>query len=559
MKGRKTSILSLFAALALCLSLVPVPAWAAEGDVTTWNDTIGGSSARIVSVPMTPGRTGRLSLANNSVVSAMSAQSHIDAVNAQADTHVVAAINGGFFNSYTAGAPSFPGKCPEIMDAVVVDGQLVHTGRSSILGFTAEGKPMVDWVTLRAQVKLGNGFNPLVWSVNTYETDPEAIMLFDEHLTLPVSIPDTSTMFYIQNGRITQALPGSTITVPAGTQVLVYNSGIVSVEQGYHRLPEAGMSAEVVFNASGTDRDTAWAQVETALSGGPVLVKNGVNVVDDSRNQSYYGDAKQRPDASLSRSFVGVTSNGSLVMGTVTSSFRKIADWMVANGVVEGLAMDGGASSTLYANGAFVTPAGRNLASVLTIVDRGPGAQQPSQPAASLDEPSAWAVPEIQAAIDMGLVPQDLQTGYQRNITRQNFCRLIWEMIKKQPDYMQLLWNKPEVSFSDTDVSEVSWCAQLGIVGGVGDGKFAPHRELTRQEAAKILALTTQLLGVPDNGRQVSFTDRTSFASWAVPFIDYCGTQKILNGEEGRFNPTGTFTTQQAIATILRIQQQYGK
>ena len=559
MKTRRTRIASLLTALALGLSLLPAAAGAAEGGVTSWSDSIGGSPARIVSVPMGPGRTGQLSLANDSVVSAMNAQAHIDTVNAQEGTRVVAAINGGFFNSYTKGAPSFPGQCPEIMDAVVVNGRLVHTGRSSILGFTAEGRPMVDWVTLRAQARLGNGFTPLIWSVNTYETDPEAIMLFDEHLTLPVTIPASSTMFYIQDGRITQAVPGSTITVPAGTQVLVYNSGIIAVERGFHRLPEAGMTAEITFTASGTDRDAAWEKVETALSGGPVLVKNGRNVVDDSRNDPYYADPKQRPDAALSRSFIGVTGNGSLVMGTVSSTFRKIADWMVANGVVEGLAMDGGASSTLYANGSFITPAGRALASVLTIVDRDAGAAQPSQPAVDLDQPSGWAAPELEAAIGLGLVPQDLQTGYQRNISRQNFCRLIWELIKKQPNYMELLWNKPQVTFSDTDSAEVAWCAQLGIVGGSGDGQFAPHRELSRQEAAKILALTTQLLGVPDNGGQSAFSDRASFAGWAVPFIDYCSSYGILKGDGGRFDPDGKFTTQQAIATILRIQQNYGR
>ena len=560
MKRGTKRILSLMTAAVLCVSMLAAPASAAgAGDVLVWSSSIGGSNATVMSVPMA-GRTGKVSLANNSVVEAAPAQTLIDSVNSQG-ARVVAAMNGGFFNSYTSGTPVFPDNCPAIMDAVVTGGRLVHTGRSSTIGFTADGRVMVDWVTFKASVKLGNGFTPGCYSVNTYESDPGAIMLFDEHLTLPVNIPASSTMFYIENGRVTQALPGSTITVPAGRQVLVYNSAMMAEEQGYHRAPEVGMTAEVIFTASGTDRDAAWNGVQETLTGGPVLVKNGVNVVDDERNSVYYGDSKQRPDAVLARTFIGVTNAGSLVMGTVSASFRQIANWMVENGVQEGLAMDGGGSCMLYGNGAFQARPGRNLASVLTIVEQGAGTvQQPAQPTVDLDAPSSWAVAELQTAISMGLVPQDLQTGYQRNISRQNFCRLIWELIKKQPDYMQLLWNKPEVTFTDTDVAEISWCAQLGVINGVGNGRFEPYRELTRQEAAKILALTTQLLGVQDTGAQAPFTDRTAFSNWAVPFIDFCGVNGIVNGREtGAFDPTGQFSTEQAIITILRICQRYGK
>ena len=119
MKGSKTRMISLLVALVLCVSLLPVSALAAdENGVTTWTDSIGGSSAKIVSVAMTPGRTGVVSLANNSIVEAVSAKGIIDAENAKGHT-VVAAINGGFFNSYTSGTPVFPSSCMLFMKCVV--------------------------------------------------------------------------------------------------------------------------------------------------------------------------------------------------------------------------------------------------------------------------------------------------------------------------------------------------------------------------------------------------------------------------------------------------------
>lgn len=562
MNSRKTRIASLLLAAVLGASLLTAPASAAGNGVTAWTDTIGGKSAKLVTVEMTPGRTGVVSLANNSIVEAAPAKSIIDAENGKGHT-VVAAINGGFFNSYTKGTPSFPSSCPLIMNAVVKDGQLIHTGNTATLGFTADGKAMVDWVTLRAMVTLSNGFTPGCWSVNTLETDPQGIMLFDEHLTLPVSIPSSSTMFYIENGRITRAVPGTTLTVPAGVKVLVYNSDIINIERGHDRLPEVGMTAEVKIVASGTNRDAEWSKVKDALVGGPVLVKNGVNVVDNQGNQNYYADPKQKPDVVSSRAFVGITAAGGLVMGTATASFRQIADWMVSKGIQEGVAMDGGASAMLYANGAFSQAAGRNLASVLTIVDNGTATQTPSTPntPSTPSGPSAWAVGEVQSAVAADLVPQDVQANYQAPISRQDFCRLIWELLKKQPGMEQKVADSAAMNFSDTSNEAVLSCARLGIISGVGEGRFEPSRNLKRSEAAKILALTTQLLKGENGttaGTAPTFSDQAIFG-WAQEFIYYCAANKIMNGEGSAFNPDGTFSREQAIATVLRIYNNYGK
>ena len=45
-------------------------------------------------------------------------------------------------------------------------------------------------------------------------------------------------------------------------------------------------------------------------------------------------------------------------------------------------------------------------------------------PAAGAEAPDGWAVQEVEYAIGLGLVPEDLQNGYSRDITRGEFCRL---------------------------------------------------------------------------------------------------------------------------------------
>lgn len=559
-------IVSLLLAAALGASLLAAPASAAAADkgVTYWRDSIGNNAAKLVSVDMKPGRTGEISLANNSVVESASVKTLVDQKNSQANTHVVAAINGGFFNSYTSKPWSYPGKCPTIMDAVVSNGKLIHTGRSSTLGFTADGKAMVDWVDFGNEVRLGNGTTVgSGWGINTYQSDPNAIMLFNEHLTLPVNIPASSSMVFIQDKKVTKITAGGTLTVPKGTDVLVYNSAAAAQYKEWGMFPTVGMSAKNVLTAKGTSRDVAWGGVQSALTGGPVLVKDGMSVVRDERNNVFYNDPKQQPDRVAARSFVGVTWSGSLVLGTVNASFAQIADWMVAQNLKEGIAMDGGGSCMLYAEGSGYLSQGRDLAAALVIVDRTGAGGLPAESnmaPANLDVADGWAVNDIQTAISLGLVPDNLQKGYQDDITRQDFCLLIEKLARKDPDFITKLYAVPEVSgFTDTNRDELRWCAQMGVVSGYPDGSFRPYNTLTREEAAKILALTTQFLGAKKTTEQYPFTDRDPNGwAWSQGYIDFCGTNQIMNGVGGgKFGPKGSFTRQQAIVTMLRIYNRY--
>lgn len=568
MRQKKNRVLALLLTAALCAAMLPLSASAADSDVTVWSDKIGSGTASLVTIPMKSGRTGEISLANNSVVEQAGVQTLIDQKNNQANTRVVAAINGGFFNSYTSNRLwYYPDRCPQIMDAVVVNGKLVHTGRSSVLGFTPSGQAMVDWVSLGNEVRLGNGsVVQSGYGVNTYQTDPNAIMLFNDHLTLPVSIPSSSTMVFIENKKVTKITGGDYLKVPKGTDVLVYNSAAAADYKSWGMFPEVGMAARMVLTASGTSRDSTWAGVESALTGGPVLVKDGKNVVRDERNNVYYGDPKQKYDYVAGRSFVGVLPSGGLVMGTVTASFDQIADWMVSNGVKEGLAMDGGASSMLYANGSYVTRGGRELASVLVIVDRTGSGGLPAESnmgTPNADTPDGWAAGDIQTAINLGLVPESLRNGYKDEITRQDFCLLIEQLARKDPNFISKLYSNPEPApFTDVTryTDNVRWIAQMGVIGGYTDGSFRPYNPLTRAEAAKILALTVQFVsGMRDTGERYPFPDRESFG-WAEQYIDFCGVNGIMNGTDGgKFNPGGTFTRQQAIVTMLRIYNNYLK
>ena len=557
-KTLKRRLVSLLSASVLVVSLL-IPQASAANDVIPWTATIGGSTAKLVSVKMRDGRTGEVMLANNSVVSTATAQTLIDGKNAEADTKVVAAINGGFFNAYASGTPVFPSNCTRIFNTIVTDNKLILAGGGRpTIGFTEDGRVMIDRVKFLSKVKLGNGFSCGNWGVNYYYSDPMAIMLFNDYLTLPVTIPSSSTMVFIQNGRVTQITSGGVLRVPKGADVLVYNSAIAEVERGHNRFPEVGMSAELVLTAepSIASNASAWSQIETAVAGGPLILLNGQNVTHTNTD---YTESSQQPNVVAQRSFLGVTSSGSLLLGTANASFNQIAAWLQTQGVVDAVSMDGGGSSMLYVQGSgFLTAAGRQLASAIAIVDHsstGSSSAPVIDVPPSGDAPSAWAQASVDRAIRLGLVPDKLQCDYRSNITRQDFCKLTASLMQTQDDLED--WLSPyQYEFPDTRDADVLLCARLNLVSGDENGYFRPTRTLTRAEAARILSSAAQLLGERDTGRSAGFADSRSFAVWAAPYINFCGTHGIMNGDsQRRFNANGLYTREQAIITMLNLYE----
>lgn len=103
-------------------------------------------------------------------------------------------------------------------------------------------------------------------------------------------------------------------------------------------------------------------------------------------------------------------------------------------------------------------------------------------------QPSGWAAEGVQAATAAGLVPEPLQTNYDAPITRAEFCALASALYTVWEEAGQVRQKTPQpVSFTDCEDEAVLRCASLGIVNGVGGGRFDPDAPIRRQEAASML------------------------------------------------------------------------
>lgn len=201
-------------------------------------------------------------------------------------------------------------------------------------------------------------------------------------------------------------------------------------------------------------------------------------------------------------------------------------------------------------------------------------------PAFAADTPSSWAQDDIAAAIAEGLVPENLQSGWQDNITRVDFCNLIVTLLEKRGYDFDKNDGWKLVEFADTNNENVNKVKLLGIIEGkktdASGTYFYPNDPITRQEAAKMLYSMTKIgqssvIPAASNGQLIPhvFDDRnyppmvmennmeySYIASWARTGIDFCYNSGIMAGIGGNcFDPNGTYTRKQSCITMLRMNQ----
>lgn len=181
------------------------------------------------------------------------------------------------------------------------------------------------------------------------------------------------------------------------------------------------------------------------------------------------------------------------------------------------------------------------------------------------EQPSSWAQEEVSAARQEGLIPAELDSSFESNITRAEFCHLAAALMEsktgKTLDAILADSGAAPLSFSDTTDEKVRAMSALGVVNGVGNNRFDPDADITREEAAVMLWRLAQQLdsGVQPNSAQLTFADQSRISSWAqeaVAAVSACETDgnKIMNGTGNNlFSPQETYTREQSIVTMLRL------
>lgn len=188
---------------------------------------------------------------------------------------------------------------------------------------------------------------------------------------------------------------------------------------------------------------------------------------------------------------------------------------------------------------------------------------------------SDWARAEVLEAYDLGLITFELYDGgnFKRNITRSEFAHVMANFLEASgigyDRYIESLGENPKTKFVDTNGDMyVEFVSNYGIINGVSENEFDPSGELTREQAATMLARTFAFLGssiTPET--VVPFADDASFSDWAKAGIytvaglrDEKSGYAVMGGVgDGIFSADTGYTVEQSIIAAKRLFNALGK
>ena len=136
-----------------------------------------------------------------------------------------------------------------------------------------------------------------------------------------------------------------------------------------------------------------------------------------------------------------------------------------------------------------------------------------------------------------------------RNVTRAEFAKLISNALKL-----------PEGNKSFVDINEahpslhdgIKRCASAGIINGRGEGIFDPNSPITREEVSIMIDKALRYKGITGELVALPFTDKHLITY--KESVQRLYSLKVVNGiGNNEFDPRGTATRGQAAAFIVKM------
>ncbi|MDR1157255.1 MAG: S-layer homology domain-containing protein [Oscillospiraceae bacterium] len=180
-------------------------------------------------------------------------------------------------------------------------------------------------------------------------------------------------------------------------------------------------------------------------------------------------------------------------------------------------------------------------------------------PGTPLSAPASWSLSAVEEIRALGLAPDALLGGYQTVMTRAECARLMMSLLEKAADEpaaaLTSRFGTRSVAFADTSDPDILAAAALGIVDGVGGGRFAPERPVTREQMARMLHGAAAVLGLPE-GRATApvYADAADVAVWARTDVTFISAHGVMGGVGGgRFAPKRLCTRETGLVAALRL------
>lgn len=167
-----------------------------------------------------------------------------------------------------------------------------------------------------------------------------------------------------------------------------------------------------------------------------------------------------------------------------------------------------------------------------------------------------WAKHEIEVLASKGIINGISAYLYDpsSNITRADFLKLLIAALDLRAEITD---NFIDVNTGDYYYEAVGIAKALGIVKGVGGGKFEPKAPITRQDMMVMVdrALIVAKIQLEDvTGRTLfSFDDADQVADYAITSVDKLIKSGVIKGSNNLINPRGYTSRAEAAVILYRL------
>lgn len=298
----------------------------------------------------------------------------------------MAAVNANYFKK--DGTP---------LGTLIINGEWVAGplyDRAS-MGITEDGEIKMDRVSLSGTLTSSNAAIPHIWvnNINQPRRSGCHLIVYTGRWGNLVRLPYAGTL----------------VSVNAQGEVVAHHPTVMSIPPGGFVLsdsknsPIAALCPGDKVQLNWQPHPDDWQDVVEAVSGGPILIKNGrlfVDLKDEKFRRSWTGSQI------TARTMAGVTANRHLLLVTIEGAHTlwDAAKFLQKLGADNAMNLDGGGSTAMVVNGQLVTRNShqRRVASSLLVLDsrNSEAVRQAMKPLKMLPEPIAQDAEQSALAVD---------------------------------------------------------------------------------------------------------------------------------------------------------------
>ncbi len=170
----------------------------------------------------------------------------------------------------------------------------------------------------------------------------------------------------------------------------------------------------------------------------------------------------------------------------------------------------------------------------------------------------SWAADAINALADEGIIKGTSENTFSpaANITRADFAILLVRAFKLASDNEE---NFADVLESDYFAKELAIARNTGLVNGIGENKFAPRNNITRQDMMVIVYRAFVAMEKEFVTTAISASDFDKVADYAKEAVAALVNAGLINGKNGLVDPTANTTRAEVAVLIKRILEYISK